>query len=339
MTGVTIKTIAKEAGVSPSLVSQILNNRPVRVTAEKRAYVEKVAKELHYVPNKLASCLKSKQTNVIAIIAPFTPNGFFSNLIYHIQNYAQTVGYLSMVINTFDNAESEVKALELYRAGLFDGMIIAPRSGNENLDILSNIEKSGFPAIFVDRYQAKVNIPCVSSQHFALGKQLVDIAIKEGKKDIIYLYNNKDQNSALFERMKGYEEGMTEKRLKPTVYSFSQEKGESIQDAMKRTLSTLKRQPEVVFMHSGYYVPYLIMASMSLNYDLNALDFLTVDSFDFNARLKEVPNLLRQMETRCTLAVQDVEAIAINAVDLLLKRISNVDVTLSNDFPAKILRL
>ncbi len=336
---ITIKTIAEKAGVSPSLVSKVLNERPVRVSDEKREYIKTVAKKYHYVPNKLAASLKSKRTKVIAVVAPFTPNGYFSNLIYHIQRESQRKGYLNMVINTFDNDESEVEALELYKTGLFDGMIIAPKSGSSNLDILNNIVESGFPLIFVDRYQEKIKIPCVSTRHFDLGYRLVNEAIKKGLQNIVYLYNAQDKNSALFERMNGYAKAMEDSHFPVKEIPFYISDGESTEAAMARALKGLDKEPECVFMHSGFYIPSLILACKSLDYDFNSISFITVDNFDLSIRHKEVSSLLEALNGRVAVALQDVRAIAISAVEVLLSRIEGEEVETVNDFKVEIMRL
>lgn len=334
MAEVTIRTIATEAGVSPSLVSQVLNDRPVRVAAQTRERIHAVAKKYHYVPNKLASCLKSKQTRIIALLAPFTPNGFFSNLIYHVQHYAYQAGYLSIVINTFDDPEREGEALDLYQSGMFDGMLVAPRGDDSNLEIFRRMETDGFPFVFVDRPLETVSAPSVASDHFTIGMELTRKALETGKRDIVYLYNSEDCNTALTRRRDGYRQALLEAGLEPVCCGFSceeTENGEYI-DAMIQALGKLGRQPEVFFVHSGYYVPHLVYACKRLGYSLNDLFFLSVDGYSFNERWLDIPDTIRQIEGHCDIAIQDIDMIAKEAVGVLLSRLQDTVISSTRTF-------
>ena len=325
MVEVTIKTIAAEAGVSTSLVSQVLNGRPVRVSERTRCKIQDAAKKYHYVPNKLASCLKSKRTKVLALLAPFTPNGFFSNLIYHVQHYAQLAGYLSIVINTFDHPQREAEALDLYQSGMFDGMLVAPRCGVENEEVFQRMRASGFPFVYVDRLQPQVEAPVVSSDHFTIGKNLTDRILESGKKEIVYLYNSKDCNTALTRRREGYRQALSDAGLEPHCCGFSCDRAENGEyvDAISRSLLTLDHQPEVFFAHSGYYIPYLVYACKQVGYSLDDIYFLTVDGYSFNEGWLDMPETVRQIDGHCTVVIQDIDRIAKEAVRILLTRLDD----------------
>lgn len=327
MVEVTIKTIAAEAGVSVSLVSQVLNGRPVRVSEQTREKIQETARKHHYVPNKLASCLKSKRTKVLALLAPFTPNGFFSNLIYHVQHYAQRAGYLSIVVNTFDHPQREVEALELYQSGMFDGMLVAPRCGEENIEVFQRMRTSGFPFVYVDRLQPQVEAPSVSSDHFTIGKKLSGKILESGKTNVVYLYNTMDSNTALSQRRDGYREALLAAGLEPHCCGFScvrTENGEYV-DAISRSLLTLEHQPEVFFVHSGYYIPYLVYACKKVGYSLDDIYFLSVDGYSFNEGWMDMPETIRQIDGHCTVAIQDIDRIAKEAVRILLERLEDAN--------------
>jgi LacI family transcriptional regulator len=124
MIRIQLKQIAEEAQVSTTLVSQVLNKRDVRVAAETRERILRIAERYHYLPNRLAAGLKLKRTNTIAVLVPFTSAGFFSELIYHIEAYAMERGFNSLVINTFGERDKETKGLQLYKSQLADGFLV-----------------------------------------------------------------------------------------------------------------------------------------------------------------------------------------------------------------------
>ncbi|RFA35237.1 hypothetical protein CAI16_09005 [Virgibacillus dokdonensis] len=74
---VTIKDIAKKAGVSPSSVSLVLNDRPSRISDQKKAEIKQIAKELNYTANQIARSLVTKQTKTFGLIIPDIENIFF----------------------------------------------------------------------------------------------------------------------------------------------------------------------------------------------------------------------------------------------------------------------
>lgn len=64
---VTIKDVAKVAGVSHTTVSRALRDNPA-ISAETAAYIQKLAEEMGYVPNASARGLKTKRSKVLGVI-------------------------------------------------------------------------------------------------------------------------------------------------------------------------------------------------------------------------------------------------------------------------------
>ena len=82
---VTIKDVAKAAGVSPATVSFIINNKPVSISTATREKVLKAIDELHYRPNQLAVSLVTNTSNTIGLILPDSTNPFFASLSHCIE--------------------------------------------------------------------------------------------------------------------------------------------------------------------------------------------------------------------------------------------------------------
>ena len=75
---ITIKDIAREAGISPAAVSLILNDRPCRISEEKRQLVREIARRENYVVNQAAKSLATRKSHMLALILPDIENTFFS---------------------------------------------------------------------------------------------------------------------------------------------------------------------------------------------------------------------------------------------------------------------
>ena len=77
---VTISDIAAALGVTPSTVSRALSGSP-RVKEETRLAVEKMAAEMGYERNVVASNLRKGRSDIVGIIVPRIHRNFFSNVI------------------------------------------------------------------------------------------------------------------------------------------------------------------------------------------------------------------------------------------------------------------
>jgi LacI family transcriptional regulator len=72
---VTMKDVARKAGVSLITVSRVINEAG-NVHADTQARVFAAIEELQYVPNQIASNLRSRQTNTLALLLPTITNAF-----------------------------------------------------------------------------------------------------------------------------------------------------------------------------------------------------------------------------------------------------------------------
>ena len=95
----TIKDIAKKAGVSVSTVSRVLNNHQ-SVKPEKRALIQKIIDEEHFQPSMFARGMINNQSKNIAIVVPDISNPYFSDLIINIDNASRKLGYSVLLFNT-----------------------------------------------------------------------------------------------------------------------------------------------------------------------------------------------------------------------------------------------
>ena len=96
---VTIKDIAKKAGVSYATVSRALNNK-VDVNQETRRQIIKIAKQMGYRPNVIAQNLVNQRTNTLALIVPDVSNPFFGDISRSITDQANAEGYFVTICNT-----------------------------------------------------------------------------------------------------------------------------------------------------------------------------------------------------------------------------------------------
>jgi LacI family transcriptional regulator len=125
---VTIKDVAREAGVSVATVSRVHNRRDV-VNEDTRRRVAEVAARLGYSPHGAARSLITSETNTIGVLLPDLYGEFFSEVIRGIDQTAQRHGYHLLISSSHDE-EREIDAALRSMRGRVDGLIVmAPRLG------------------------------------------------------------------------------------------------------------------------------------------------------------------------------------------------------------------
>ena len=96
---ITMKDVAKSAGVSVSTVSRVINNNE-RVDEALRERVEQKIKELKFKPNFLARGLKNDVTNTIGVAVSDISNSFFINICREIEKIIRKNGYTMLMVST-----------------------------------------------------------------------------------------------------------------------------------------------------------------------------------------------------------------------------------------------
>jgi DNA-binding LacI/PurR family transcriptional regulator len=134
---ITIKTVARKAGVSISTVSRVLNN-PDSVTLDKRNRVNKAIEELNYVPNPVARALGSRKVGSIAIVVPTILNPFMSEVMRGVIEVLDEDSYDALVFDSNEQFEREKVFFEVLPHKMIDGAIFLGASGRElDFDILA----------------------------------------------------------------------------------------------------------------------------------------------------------------------------------------------------------
>jgi LacI family transcriptional regulator len=122
MGSVTIKDVAKAAGVSIQTVSRVINNKK-ELTQETRGRVLQVIDQMGYRPNTLARSLVSQRSHTIGVTIPDIVNPFFAEIVLGIQEKAQELGYIALQISTTENLDQERQILNRLEENQVSGVI------------------------------------------------------------------------------------------------------------------------------------------------------------------------------------------------------------------------
>jgi LacI family transcriptional regulator len=119
---VTIRDVAREAGVSVATVSRVLNDSgPVREATRHR--IREVARRLRYVPNTAARSLATRRTGTLGVLLPDLYGEFFSEVIRGIDERAQESGFHLLVSSSHDDRAEIAAAMRAMR-GRVDGLVV-----------------------------------------------------------------------------------------------------------------------------------------------------------------------------------------------------------------------
>lgn len=129
MRNVTIKDVAKEAGVSVATVSRVINRVP-NINEEMKQSVEEAIVRLGYKPNLLAKGLKNNVTKTIGIVAADIADPFIIGVTRVVENIVRAEGYSILMASTDNDEEKEKECLDMMASKCVDGLVICPTSNN-----------------------------------------------------------------------------------------------------------------------------------------------------------------------------------------------------------------
>jgi len=145
---VTIRDVAKEAGVSTATVSRVINNKG-KITKETQAIVERAIKDLSYTPNVLARSLSNRKSYAVAFIVPTITNPFFPEMARAVEDVARDNGYNILLCNTDDKRERFAEYITSLTSQFVDGIIV--NSHNMEKSDLEALQKHNIPVVMIDR--------------------------------------------------------------------------------------------------------------------------------------------------------------------------------------------
>lgn len=119
----TLIDVAREAGVSPSTVSRILNGT-ARVSDAKRDAVQAAIKRTNFAPNQMAQALKKGRSMTIGIVVQDISSPFFDETLRGVDDGLKDTGFTSVIVSGHWNAQEESDRIRLLLARKVDGIIL-----------------------------------------------------------------------------------------------------------------------------------------------------------------------------------------------------------------------
>lgn len=177
----SIKDIARLAGVSPSTVSRVINDKEY-VREEIRERVKAIVQDKGYVQSHAARSMVLRRSFTVGIVIPDTFNMFQRQLFATIEHRLEEKGYRTMFIFVTWTAESEAACLRKLKSESLDGVIMMHEVRNPA--IYRYLEESGPPSVMCTFGAEAFSFPTVRVDERAAAEAAVSYLMEQGHRKI-----------------------------------------------------------------------------------------------------------------------------------------------------------
>lgn len=209
---VKLDDVAKEAGVSKTTASRVLNHRGYlsQATIDK---VHQAMAKLDYRPNTIARQLYKQQTNLVGLIFPTIDNPFFGQLANQLEHLLYCQGYKVLIGNSGNDPAKEENYLHQLLERQVDGLIVGAHNQG-----LPEYHHANLPIVSIDRNMNE-DIPVVASDNYQGGIMATQQLIADGCKCIIHTNGPLNLATPTQNRRIAYERTVRNHQMPPIVYS------------------------------------------------------------------------------------------------------------------------
>lgn len=317
---VSLKEVARLAGVAPSTVSFILNGKAqeMRIREEVANKVKEVARKAGYTPHQVAVSLRTGQSRILGLVVESISGSFFAALARVIEEEASRYGYRVVYTSTENDAAKGRAMIHMLSHWHVDGYLITPAPGMEK-DIQELLDKKR-PVVLMDGFFPGIKAPFVLVDNYAGVKTGVQQFIKKGYQRIGFVTADVDLVQ-LDERLNGYRETLEannipvqKKRILKIPYNHPRPAAiKMIADFLQNTSPRL----DAVYFSTNYLGLLGLEALRQLNWQVpKDIAMMSFDDHD----------IFRLLEPGITVMEQPVEEIAKTAIQLLMKQLGKADV-------------
>lgn len=194
---VTIKDVAREAGVAISTVSNVINQVDNVSDRTKQRVLDAIEK-LKYVPNFNARSLKSNKKNTVGLFLSSIQGDYYRQLLQAVHLQCKMAGYMLNIYVSNENTSEEIYGMIL-SSGV-EGAIIMNESLSD--DYIERIARTHMPMVFIDRKQSGEHISSVTVDNYSGAFMGVEYLVKQGHRRIGYIHGIESIDDS--ERFRGY---------------------------------------------------------------------------------------------------------------------------------------
>lgn len=233
----TMKELAKLAGVSPAAISRYLNGGPL--SEEKRRIIRAAIEKTGYQPDPAAQSLRTRSTDVVGLIVPKLDSESVSRLTAGASEVLAGEGYACQLGVSLNDPEKEFAFLQLFQSRSVAGVILMGTVLTPGLE--SFFQSAQIPVVVAG--QKFKGVPCVYHDDFGAALELTRLVLARGRRRPVFIGATRQDAAAGLARRQGVEAGLREAgldaELPVEISSFEVEGGRA---AMERLLA---RKPDL----------------------------------------------------------------------------------------------
>ena len=237
--------------ISPAAVSKAMHD-DTRISAKTKEAVKRVAKELNYQPNHLASALRKGKSNLVGVIVPRTNSNFFSSVLEQMEAVLDKAGYNIIITQSNESFEKECKNIDTLLFTQVDGIIASMANETVDLSYYEKIKSKGIPLILFDRGENDLNVDYVGINDYDSSHMIVEHLISKGCKRIAHIGGYR-RTRIFNNRIRGYIDAIKTNNL-PIDDSLIIESALTLEDGRREMKNLLKLidRPDAVYVASDY---------------------------------------------------------------------------------------
>jgi DNA-binding LacI/PurR family transcriptional regulator len=243
----TIIDVAREAKVSKTLVSRVLNNRK-GVSQESKDRILKAMKDLNYRYNGLAKSMVLQKTDTIGVVLDSIRFSFYFDFIKGLESQSEEAGYNIIFASGSNDPDIKRRYIDFFTQGRVDGIIIYGSSMTDEI-VIKELSKQNYPFVLIENEIAGFDINNVLVDNFGGAYKATEHLINSGFNDIMHFTGDLNTKKKIsMDRLNGYVKAMQDygKLIKDGMIVISDFNEKSGYVNMKRLLDS-GTKPEAVF--------------------------------------------------------------------------------------------
>ena len=183
---VTLRDVARVAGVSVATVSRVINDAPT-VTAETKARINKVIQELGYTPNPLARALNSGRTRSVGAVISTLDHAIFARFLRALEVTFDQHGYSLVVAATENDKERELRRTRAFLEMGVEGLILSGAEHGPELREL--VGRYDVPVVLTSVFDPEADYPTIGYCNAELTGSAMQHLVETGHRKIAVVHS------------------------------------------------------------------------------------------------------------------------------------------------------
>lgn len=242
-TNYTIADIARLANVSTTTVSRYINGKYQYMSAETQKTLADTIKECGYRPSQVARSLKTKKSNIIAIVCPGVTVQASPLFLQGVDAFLRDKDYDYVIFSSGNDFDRESKCLDRCADQMVDGILYSPAS--VVLDKAVEIGNHGTPVVLIDRYVEAWPYSAVYINHSGIVYNMIDQLRELGYQDIRLLCGTYKNPDTRYQREQAFLKYVSEHKSEPGFNGglIRVKRGEEMAQSITRALGKYLEEP------------------------------------------------------------------------------------------------